>query len=64
LTRLRNYGIRYAVVTGAVADRVRAAPRYYPAEAAFYHDLETLTDRIYYVQPDGLKGPWVAVYRL
>jgi hypothetical protein len=64
LTRLRNYGIRYAVVTGAVADRVRAAPKYYPAEAAFYHDLETLTDRIYYVQPDGLNGPWVAVYRL
>ena len=64
LTRLRNYGIRYAVVTGAVADRVRAAPKYYPAEVAFYHDLETLTDRIYYVQPDGLKGPWVAVYRL
>ena len=64
LTRLRNSGIRYAIVTGAVADRVQAAREHYPAEAAFYDKLGTLTDRLYYVQKDGLNGPWVAVYRL
>jgi glycosyl transferase family 87 len=64
LTRLRNNGVRYAIVTGAVADRVLAAREHYPAEAAFYDSLATLTDRLYYVQKDGLNGPWVAVYRL
>ncbi len=64
LTRLRNSGVRYAIVTGAVADRVLAAREHYPAEAAFYDSLATLTDRLYYVQKDGLNGPWVAVYHL
>ncbi len=64
LTRLRNAGVRYAIVTGAVADRVQAAREHYPAEAAFYDKLATLTDRLYYVQKDGLNGPWVAVYHL
>ena len=56
-------GVRYAIVTGAVADRVQAAREHYPAEAAFYDKLATLTDRLYYVQKDGLNGPWVAVWR-
>jgi Dolichyl-phosphate-mannose-protein mannosyltransferase len=64
LTRLRNLRYRYAVVTGAVADRVLAARKHYPKEAAFYDDLATLTKRLLYVRPDGLNGPWVAVYRL
>jgi Glycosyltransferase family 87 len=64
LTRLRKEGYRYAVVTGAVADRVRAAREHYPQEIEFYDDLSTLTKRLYYVHPDGLNGPWVAVYRL
>nr|MDQ2981250.1 hypothetical protein [Actinomycetota bacterium] len=64
LTRLRNEGVRYAIVTGAVADRVLAAREHYPRETAFYESLETLTQRLYYVRPDGLNGPWVAVYRL
>jgi len=64
LTRLRNAGVRYAIVTGAVADRVLAARKDYPREAAFYDRLATLTKRLYYVQQDGLNGPWVAVYRL
>jgi hypothetical protein len=64
LTRLRNAGVRYAIVTGAVADRVLAARKDYPKEAAFYDRLATLTNRLYYVQQDGLNGPWVAVYRL
>jgi hypothetical protein len=64
LTRLRNAGVRYAIVTGAVADRVLAARKDYPKEAAFYDRLATLTKRLYYVQQDGLNGPWVAVYRL
>jgi hypothetical protein len=64
LTRLRNSGYRYAVVTGAIADRVLAARKYYPKETAFYEDLSTLTKRLLYVRADGLNGPWVAVYRL
>jgi hypothetical protein len=61
---LRNTGVRYAVVTGAVADRVRAAREHYPRETRFYDELSTLTKRLYIVRPDGLAGPWVAVYRL
>jgi 4-amino-4-deoxy-L-arabinose transferase-like glycosyltransferase len=64
LTRLRNLGYRYAVVTGAVADRVLAARKDYPRETTFYDDLSTLTKRLFYVHSDGLNGPWVAVYRL
>ncbi len=64
LTRLRNAGVRYAIVTGAIADRVQAAREHYPKESAFYEKLATLTDRVYYVQRDGLNGPWVAVYHL
>ena len=64
LTRLRNAGVRYAIVTGAVADRVLAARATYPKEARFYESLRTLTQRVYYVREDGLNGPWVAVYRL
>jgi 4-amino-4-deoxy-L-arabinose transferase-like glycosyltransferase len=64
LTRLRNDGVRYAIVTGAVADRVLAARAHYPKETAFYKQLATLSKRLYYVKEDGLNGPWVAVYRL
>jgi 4-amino-4-deoxy-L-arabinose transferase-like glycosyltransferase len=64
LTRLRKLGYRYAVVTGAVGDRVLAAREHYPREAAFYDDLSTLTKRLYYIRSDGLNGPWVGVYRL
>jgi 4-amino-4-deoxy-L-arabinose transferase-like glycosyltransferase len=64
LTRLRKGGVRYAIVTGAVADRVLAARGDYPKETAFYESLATLTKRLYYLKEDGLNGPWVAVYRL
>jgi hypothetical protein len=62
--RLRAEGLRYAVVTGAVADRVLGAREHYPRETAFYEDLRRRTRRLFYVAPDGLNGPWVAVYRL
>ena len=62
LHRLRAKGFRYAVVTGAIADRVLAAREQYPREAAFYRDLRT-TRRVYYVPAGGRHaGPWVAVY--
>jgi hypothetical protein len=61
--RLRRAGVRYAVVTGAIADRVLAAREHYPAETRFYERLMR-TKRLYYKAPDGLNGPWVAVYRL
>ncbi len=62
--RLVEERIRYVVVTGAIADRVLAASEQYPAEAEFYNDLKTRAKRLFYVQEDGLNGPWVAVYRI
>ncbi len=65
LRRLRREGVRYVVVSGAIADRVRAAEHDYPREAAFYDALERSATRVYRLDPDGdYSGPWVAVYRL
>jgi 4-amino-4-deoxy-L-arabinose transferase-like glycosyltransferase len=65
VARLRAEGAGYAVVTGAVADRVLAARDRYPREARFYDDLRAETKRVYHVEPGhGLAGPWVSVYRL
>jgi 4-amino-4-deoxy-L-arabinose transferase-like glycosyltransferase len=63
--RLRELGIEYVLVTGAVADRVLAASDRYPTEARFYADLETGSRRVLRVAPGGERaGPWVALYRL
>jgi 4-amino-4-deoxy-L-arabinose transferase-like glycosyltransferase len=65
VARLRAEGVGYALVTGAVADRVLAAGDRYPREARFYDALRTQAKRVYHVQPGhGLAGPWVSVYRL
>ena len=65
VARLRRRGIRYVLVTGAVADRVLAAKSHYPREVRFYDQLQRQAKRLYYVKPaHGLAGPWVAVYRL
>lgn len=65
VARLRREGIRYVLVTGAVADRVLAARKSYPLEVRFYRQLQRQAIRLYYVRPaHGLAGPWVAVYRL
>ena len=65
LSRLHGRGVAYAVVTGAVADRVLAARDRYPREARFYDQLRKRAKRLYYVSSGhGLAGPWVAVYRL
>jgi hypothetical protein len=65
VARLRKEGIRYVLVTGAVADRVLASRRNYPLEVRFYRQLQRQAIRLYYVTPaHGLAGPWVAVYRL
>ena len=62
VARLRSRGIHYAIVTGAVADRVLAARGHYPRESAFYEALRR-TDRVFYLAPGGPHaGPWVAVY--
>jgi 4-amino-4-deoxy-L-arabinose transferase-like glycosyltransferase len=62
LGRLRDRGYRYAVVTGAIADRVLAARKDYPSETAFYEALKK-TKRVFYVPAGGrYAGPWVAVY--
>ena len=65
VARLRHEGVRYVLVTGAVADRVLAARNNYPGEVRFYRQLQRQAIRLYYVKPaHGLAGPWVAVYRL
>jgi len=64
VARLRREGVRYAVVTGAVADRVLAAREHYPRETAFYEALRR-TKRVFYLAPGNrYAGPWVAVYHL
>jgi Glycosyltransferase family 87 len=63
--RLRERGVEYVLVSGAVADRVRAARAHYPREAAFYDELEVEADRVYYVEAGSDRsGPWVAIYHL
>jgi 4-amino-4-deoxy-L-arabinose transferase-like glycosyltransferase len=63
--RLRERGVDYVVVSGAVADRVRDAADDYPREARFYAELARDARRVYRRDPgDDHAGPWVAVYRL
>jgi 4-amino-4-deoxy-L-arabinose transferase-like glycosyltransferase len=65
LARLRQLNVGYVVVTGAVADRVRAHRDLYPEESRFYDQLEQRGDRRFYREGVGkLAGPWVAVYEL
>jgi hypothetical protein len=65
VSRLRELNVGYVLVTGAVADRVRAERRRYPAESAFYDELERQWTRRFYRAGVGkLAGPWVAVYEL
>jgi 4-amino-4-deoxy-L-arabinose transferase-like glycosyltransferase len=63
--RLRGGGVKLVIVTGAIADRVRAAADRYPGEVRFYDDLRTRAQRIYFVAPGrDRSGPWLAIYRL
>lgn len=65
--RLREAGVRYVVVSGAVTDRVRAARDFYPREAAFYDALDRGrgSELVHETRPGGaLAGPWVRIYRL
>jgi hypothetical protein len=66
LARLRREGVKWVIISGAVTDRVLAAPDRYPREAAFYERLGHGLEPAYSVFPDepGLAGPWVRVYRL
>ncbi len=66
LQELRRLGVDYVVVSGAVTDRVRAAADRYPRAAAFYEALAQQAEVVLAVDagPDGLRGPWVRVYRL
>jgi len=65
LRALREQGVEFVLVTGAVADRVLAASSSYPAEARFYRALEKRGARVLRVDGGGgLRGPWVALYRI
>lgn len=63
---LRRAGVGWVLVSGAVTDRVLAAPDRYPRESAFYEALGHSGRPAYLVLPtdSGLAGPWVRVYRL
>jgi len=66
LGRLRHEGVKWVIVSGAVTDRVLAAPDSYPREARFYEQLGHGLTPAFAVFPDepGLAGPWVRVYRI
>jgi hypothetical protein len=66
LARLRSEGVRWVIVSGAVTDRVLAAPDRYPSETRFYEQLGHGSKPAFAVFPSepGLAGPWVRVYRL
>ena len=63
---LRRMGVKWVILSGAVTDRVLAAPDRYPREALFYEQLGHGLRSAFAVSPDepGLAGPWVRVYRL
>jgi 4-amino-4-deoxy-L-arabinose transferase-like glycosyltransferase len=64
VARLRDLGVRYVVVTGAVEDRVLAAASHYPRETRFYERLKR-ERRVYTIRPHGdVGGPWLEIYRL
>jgi hypothetical protein len=64
VTRLRDQGVRYVVVTGAVEDRVLAAASHYLRETRFYEALRR-QPRVYSIRPhDDVGGPWLEIYRL
>ena len=65
LARLRGEGVKWVVITGAVTDRVLAAPDRYPREARFYEQIGHGLKPAYSAFPGGgLAGPWVRIYRL
>ena len=66
LDGLREQGVKWVIVSGAVTDRVLAAPDRYPREALFYEQLGHGSEPAFAVSPDepGLAGPWVRVYRI
>ncbi len=66
LARLRREGVKWVIVSGAVTDRVLAAPDDYPQETRFYEQLGHGPKPAFAVFPSepGLAGPWVRVYRL
>lgn len=66
IERLRRDGVKWVIVSGAVTDRVLAAPDRYPREALFYEQLGHGLRPAFAVSPDepGLAGPWVRIYLL
>ena len=63
---LEHAGVRWVLVTGAVADRVAPHPERYPLAAAFYGELARSAKLAFAATTDdpGLSGPWVRIYRL
>lgn len=61
---LRERGVDWVLVSGAVADRVLAARDRYPREAAFYDTLAREAPAFEITAGNGRSGPWVRMYRL
>jgi len=66
LERLRERGVKWVIVSGAVTDRVLRVPDRYPREALFYEQLGHGFQPAFAVSPSerGLAGPWVRIYRV
>ncbi|HEY6031368.1 MAG TPA: hypothetical protein VIU44_12420, partial [Gaiellaceae bacterium] len=65
LAHLHATGIRWVLVTGAVADRVLRARSDYAYESRFYDDLAAKARLVYRLDPGrGRSGPWVRVYHV
>jgi hypothetical protein len=64
VARLREQGVRFVVVTGAVEDRVLSAASDYPRATRFYESLRR-RPRVYSIRPhEDVGGPWLEIYRL
>jgi hypothetical protein len=63
---LRERGVRWVIVSGAVTDRVLAVPDRYPVETRFYEQLGHGFEPAFAVSSSeqGLAGPWVRIYRI
>jgi 4-amino-4-deoxy-L-arabinose transferase-like glycosyltransferase len=64
LTRLRELGVGYVLVTASVTDRVLVARAAYPAESRFYEALAKLRPIVDVEPGHGLAGPWVRLYKI
>jgi 4-amino-4-deoxy-L-arabinose transferase-like glycosyltransferase len=65
LAQLRHDGVRYVIVSSSVYDRITAAARQYPRQAAFYWHLRRSAKLVKVFRPQkDERGPWLKVYSI